>query len=88
MEELLTSANVRRLWGKTPAADKVYAAQERQAHVARVRSEIDAGTYETPEKLDVAVGKLVDLMNKPDLAEVERAEFDRLNDGERFDGLS
>lgn len=28
--------------------------------VARVRAEIDAGTYETPEKLDIAVERLLD----------------------------
>lgn len=32
--------------------------------------------------------KLADLQAKPDLAEAERAEFDRVNEGDRFDGLS
>lgn len=30
--------------------------------VARVRAEIDAGTYETPERIDVAIDKLMDEM--------------------------
>jgi len=32
----------------------------RQDLVTRIRSQIDAGTYETPEKLDVALGRLLD----------------------------
>jgi hypothetical protein len=38
--------------------------------------------------LGVAAVKLVDEFNKPDLAEAERAAFDELNDGDRWDGLS
>jgi len=32
----------------------------RQELVARIRAEIAAGTYETDEKLDIAVGRLLD----------------------------
>lgn len=31
--------------------------------VARVRAEIQAGTYETPEKLDIALSRLMDEMS-------------------------
>lgn len=33
---------------------------EREALVARVKSEVDAGVYETPEKLDAAVERVLD----------------------------
>ena len=32
----------------------------RQDMVSRIRAEIEAGTYETEEKLDIAVGRLLD----------------------------
>jgi negative regulator of flagellin synthesis FlgM len=32
----------------------------RQDRVAQIRAQIASGTYETPEKLDVAVGRLLD----------------------------
>lgn len=32
----------------------------REELVARVKAEIDAGTYETPEKLDIAIERLID----------------------------
>jgi hypothetical protein len=35
-----------------------------------------------------AINRMVESLHKPDLAERERAEFDRLHEGERFDGLS
>lgn len=90
MDELIGNpSNVLRLWGKAPAADdKTYAQRQREAHVARVSAAVRDGTYDEAPGLDVAAGKLVDLMDKPDLAERERAAFDELNDPERWDGLS
>ena len=48
----------------SPAAEAAAQAAEsepvRQDLVARVRSEIASGTYETPEKLDAAVDRLLD----------------------------
>ncbi|MBN00804.1 MAG: flagellar biosynthesis protein FlgM [Planctomycetaceae bacterium] len=35
-------------------------ADVRADRIAEIRAEIEAGTYETDEKLDVAVGKLLD----------------------------
>jgi len=32
--------------------------------VARIRSEIEAGTYETDEKLDIALGRMLDEMGE------------------------
>ncbi|HIQ20562.1 MAG TPA: flagellar biosynthesis anti-sigma factor FlgM, partial [Planctomycetes bacterium] len=32
----------------------------RQERVARIRAEIAAGTYETEEKLEIAIGRLLD----------------------------
>jgi hypothetical protein len=33
--------------------------------VARVRREIEAGTYETPEKLDAALARLLERYDRP-----------------------
>jgi negative regulator of flagellin synthesis FlgM len=48
----------------SPEADMVSRAREmsdiRQNVVSRVRAEIEAGTYETPEKLDIALGRMLD----------------------------
>jgi len=41
------------------AASAVEGAQVREDLVARVRSEIAAGTYETPEKTDAALDRLL-----------------------------
>ena len=45
-------------------ADMISRARElpeiRAARVAEIREAIEAGTYETPEKLDIAVGRLLD----------------------------
>jgi hypothetical protein len=35
-----------------------------------------------------AINRMVESLHKPDLAERERAAFDELNDGEKWDGLS
>ncbi len=34
--------------------------QSRAERLAQIKSEIQAGTYETPDKLDIAVGNLLD----------------------------
>lgn len=48
-------------------ADMVSRAREapdiRTERVAEIRQAIEAGTYETPEKLDMAVGRLLDEIN-------------------------
>lgn len=48
----------------SPAAEKAVraaeAAEDRQAHLATIRQQIAAGTYETPDKLDGAVERLLD----------------------------
>jgi len=41
-----------------------HATRERDQLIRRVRAEIDAGAYETPEKLDIAIQRLLkDLRN-------------------------
>jgi len=51
----------------SPEADMVSRTREmsdvRQDVVDRVRAEIQAGTYETPEKLDIALGRMLDEMS-------------------------
>ena len=43
------------------ALDKVRHVPEiRQERVARIRAEIAAGTYETEQKLEIAIGRLLD----------------------------
>jgi len=48
----------------SPEADMVSRVREipeiRAERVAEIRSAIEAGTYETPEKLEIAVGRLLD----------------------------
>jgi negative regulator of flagellin synthesis FlgM len=48
----------------SPAAEEAIriaeAAEDRQSLVARIRQQIAAGTYETPEKLNAAVDRLLD----------------------------
>jgi len=48
----------------SPEADRISRAREtdeaRQARVNEIRNEIAAGTYETDEKLDIALSRLLD----------------------------
>ena len=48
----------------SPEADLVSRTQElpsiRQERVSEIRAQIEAGTYETPEKLEIALGRLLD----------------------------
>ena len=48
----------------SPAAEEAVraaeAAEDRQAHLASIRQQIAAGIYETPEKVDRAVERLLD----------------------------
>jgi phage/plasmid-associated DNA primase len=84
------------------AVDKAFAAQEHQQRLVRIKAACADGTYrdDGPE-LDASLDKpqaaidaakapetLAESMHKPDLAERERAAFDELNDGDRWDGLS
>lgn len=85
MDSLLTPTNVLKIWGKSPAADKAHAAREREAHVARVRAEIDAGTYDADgQKYDAAFARMVNTAGA-EAVEAERAEWDRKNTADRFE---
>jgi hypothetical protein len=81
----------------------LYCSNWRSKHKERVEREgVQSGAYrdDGPEldasldKLQAAIdaakapATLAESMHKPDLAERERAAFDELNDGERWDGLS
>lgn len=48
----------------SPEADFVAQARDlpeiREDRVAQIRAQIEAGTYETPEKLDIALSRLLD----------------------------
>jgi hypothetical protein len=85
---------------QTPAQGSPCGCNEcrRQRVLDRIKADVQSGAYrdDGPEldasldKLQAAIDavKLVDAGVKPDLAERERAAFDELNDGERWDGLS
>ncbi|HKB40724.1 MAG TPA: flagellar biosynthesis anti-sigma factor FlgM [Gemmataceae bacterium] len=52
----------RSCWGETfsePVTDEADSAEIRTELVARVRREIAAGTYDTPEKLEIALYRLL-----------------------------
>ena len=51
--------------------------RDRAEKIAAVRAEIDAGTYETPVRLKIAVDRMID-----DVLAVEQ------QDAERWDGMS
>jgi hypothetical protein len=59
----------RNWWGATTRLDAVEATEVEVAEdfrpdlVRRVRAEIAAGTYETPEKLELALGRLLDRLS-------------------------
>ncbi len=41
------------------------------ARIARIRREIAEGTYDTPDKLDVVVSRLIDVLRTPPLVDKE-----------------
>ncbi len=57
-----------RAWWAAPllggAAGRVTEGEMRPDLVRRVRAEIAAGTYDTPEKLDIALGRLIDRLGR------------------------
>lgn len=50
-----------------PPTSKSSDSSDRQARLAKIRREIAAGSYETPEKLDRAVDALLDRLNSGEL---------------------
>jgi hypothetical protein len=98
----LPPAEVKRL--QTPAQGSPCGCNDcrRQRVLDRLKADVQSGAYrdDGPE-LDASLDKLqaaidaakapetlAESMHKPDLAERERAAFDELNDGDRWDGLS
>lgn len=57
-----------RIWtaakDKAPIPVNVPEADIRHDLVARIRSEIEAGTYDTPEKLSIALERMIDDVNE------------------------
>jgi hypothetical protein len=50
--------------GQGPDSVNVPEADIRHDLVARIRSEIEAGTYDTPEKLSIALERMIDDVNE------------------------
>jgi hypothetical protein len=71
--------NLRRWHGKDCPCAKCQEAVENEL-CARIGANVMAE--------HAAINRMVESLHKPDLAERERAAFDELNDGERWDGLS
>jgi hypothetical protein len=55
-------------FGPRPAlsATPMNVESERDARLAEIRQAIAAGVYETPERLEVAVDRLLDELNRPE----------------------
>jgi hypothetical protein len=67
IDELIKNPNhVQRLWNQArPAADRAYAARERDARLRQVKAQVDADTYDADgRKLDAATGPLLDDLNR------------------------
>ena len=47
---------------------------DRQAHLSAIREQIAAGTYETPDKLEIAVERLLRVVGDQDSTAAERGE--------------
>jgi negative regulator of flagellin synthesis FlgM len=48
------------LSGLSPLLSKAKASDVRQDKIAEIRQQIAEGKYETPEKIDAAIGKIID----------------------------
>lgn len=84
----LSRDQVLRTWGACRPGPMPSIAGVRFERCSPIRAAIAAGTYDADGTREaVAVARLADAIFKPDLAEAERAAFDKFNDGEKWDGL-